>query len=431
MKSLKISTSLQIDFLPVVTAFVEQASLAFGLGRQEALRLTLASEEVFSYLCDILMEDKDLEITCTGGVYFVSAEFAFDRIELGLQAFNITAEISSEKEEDLKRMGLLIAARSVDRLSLDEAQGEKLILRLIKDKSYPAPEQMELPVIPAVTSYSTKTPTDDEIKMFSHLLTEQHKDCPFPPAFRYPGKLVDMVSSSVYRMAIATDARGFIAGGAVWRRMNEKIVEFFGPYLFNQKGNKEMARSLLDACLESIARTEIIGVFCRYPAEEFPREYFESIGSVVSYENGKSPVEFPSYFRLLHEDAGTHVYVPKALLSFIEPEYGRLALPRDVYVTDYTGEHRGDYSVFTSEFDREVGRVIIRSLWPGKDGRENILKHLAVLEKEQLLNIFFEVDLGITWQAYIVDSLVGCGFKPRIVVPYGGKSDLVIFQYTR
>jgi len=431
MKSLKISTLLHIDFLPVVTAFVEQASLAFGLGKEEALRLTLASEEVFTYLSDVLREDNELEITCTGGIYFVSTEFSFDKAELALRSFNITAEVSSEIEEDFKEMGLLIAARTVDHLSLEEAQGEKLVLRLIKDKTYPVPEHMELPAIRPMASYSIKRPTDDEIKMFSHLLSAHYSGYPLLPAFRYPGKLVDMASSSLYRMAVAADERGLIGGGAVWRRMNEKIVEFFGPYLFNQKGNHEMAESLLNTCLESIARTESIGLLCRYPAEEFPGEYFESIGSVVSYESGKDPAEHPSYFRLLHEDAGTHVYAPKGLVSFIEGEYTRLALPRDVYVTDYTGENRADYSVFTSEFDREPGRVVIRSLWPGKDCQENILKHLAVFEKEQLLNVFFEVDLGVTWQAHVVDCLIRSGFKPRIIIPYGGKSDLVVFQHAR
>ena len=431
MKSLKISTLIHRDFLPVAISFVEQTSLAFGLGREEALKLTLASEEVFSYLCDILKEDKELEIVCTGGFYFVSAEFSFDRVELSLQAFNVTAEISSESEEALKDMGLLIAARSVDHLSLEDSQGEKLILRLVKEKSYPVPEPVEPPVTPFMNSYSVKVPTDDEIKAFSYLLSAHCEGYPLLPAFRYPGKLVDMVSSSLYRIAVAKDERGLIGGGALWRRMNEKIVELFGPYLFNQKGNNEMAQSLLNACLEGIARTEIIGLLCRYPAEDFPREYFESIGSVVGYEKGKEPAEFPSVFRLLHEDVGTHVYAPKALLSFVEAEYRRLALPRDVYASDYSGEHRGDDSVFTSEFDKELGRVVIRSLMPGKDCRENIAKHLAVFENEHLLNIFFEVDLGIPSQAYIVDSLVGIGFQPRIIIPYGGKSDLVVFQYAR
>ena len=46
-----LQTSIQVAandiFLTVVMAFVEQSSLALGLGKPEALRMTLASEELF------------------------------------------------------------------------------------------------------------------------------------------------------------------------------------------------------------------------------------------------------------------------------------------------------------------------------------------------------------------------------------------------
>jgi len=430
MKTLKISTPFHTDFLPVITTFIENSSCVFGLDKQGALKLTLASEEVFSYLCNVIQGDKALDVICTGGIFFVSVEFSFDKIELGLQAFNITATPSSESEESFKEMGLLIAARSVDSLSLEETSGERLVLKLIKEKSYPSPEAIELPAIPPVTSFALKIPTADEIKMFSRLLTVHYKDYPFPVAFRYPGKLVDMVSSSIYTISITTDERGLIGGGIIWKRMNEKIVEFFGPYLFNQKGNNKMAESLVNTCLEGLARTEIIGAFCRYPTEAFPTDYFESIGITTSYKQQGNQIEFPCYYRQLHEDTGTYVYVPRIIASFIEAEYKRLVLPRQVYLTDYSGEYRGDYSLFASEFDRELNKVIIRPLWPGEDFHNNILKHLEIFNNEGVLNCFFEIDLGIVWQTYVVDSLMECGFKPRIIIPYGGNSDLVIFQWT-
>lgn len=429
MKKLKMTSFINVSFLSSITSFIEQTSLAFGLEKKDALRLTLASEEVFSYLCSIIKEDKELEIICTDGIYFVSAEFCFDKIELELRAFNVTTEILSESEEDLRDMGLLIAARSVDHLSLKSAQGERLILRLTKDKSYPFMDEIKLPFIPPMTSYTVKTPLDDELKMFSGLIISHYKGYPFPPAFRFPGKLVDMVSSSIYKAAIACDERGLIGGGAIWRRMNEKIVEFFGPYLFNQPEGSPMAESLTNACLENLARTEILGLFSRYTTEDFPNQYFESIGSSTWYEKDMEPAELQSYYIQLHEDAGTYVYTSKALAPFIKTEYKRLFLPRDLYEIENAGAYSGDYSVFTSEFRREINQVALRYLLPGKDYRENILKHLALFRKEQILNIFFAIDLGIDWQAYIMDDLVECGFIPRIIIPYGGISDAIIFQY--
>ncbi|MCX8021200.1 MAG: hypothetical protein N2745_00300 [Syntrophorhabdaceae bacterium] len=429
MKNLKISSPINTDFISVVTTFVEQSSLAFGLQKYDALKLTLASEEVYLYLCDVVQGEKVLDITCTGGTYFVSVEFSFDKLELHLQAFNITAVPMSEIDEELKEMGLLIAARSVDNLSLEEVSGERLILRLIKEKSYPPPEEMGLPAVSPMTSFSIKIPTADEIKMFSRLLSVYYKDYPFPDAFKYPGKLVDMVSSSIYAISIATDDKGTIGGGIIWKRMNEKIAEFFGPYLFNQDDKDRMAESLINACLERLARTEIIGIFTRYPTEAFPEGYFEPIGVTRSFSKEGSYLEFSCYYRQLHEDAGTYVYVPKSIASFIENEYGRLVLPRQVYLTDYSGEYRGDYSVFATEFDRERNRVLMRPLWPGEDYLENISRHIAIFEKEGILNCFFEIDLGIPWHSSIADKLIESRFKPCVVIPYGGKSDLVIFQW--
>ena len=215
MKTLKISTPLHTDFLPVITNFIENTSCVFGIDKQGALKLTLASEEVFSYLCNVIQGDKTLDIIYTGGIYFVAVEFSFDKIEIDLKAFNITATPSSESEESFREMGLLIAARSVDSLSLEEASDERLVLRLIKEKSYPPSGAIELPHIPPMASFALKVPIADEIKMFSRLLPVHYKDYPFPDAFRCPGKLVDMVTSTLYGISIATDERGLIGGGII------------------------------------------------------------------------------------------------------------------------------------------------------------------------------------------------------------------------
>jgi len=212
LKKTKIVVSIHRDFLSVVTTFVERSSIALGLGQDEALRLTLASEEIFSYLCSIMGQDKGLEVTCTGGLYFVAVDFSFDSVELSLQAFNITAGITLEEAEDLEDMGLLIAARSVDQLSLEELQGGKILLRLIKNKAYLALQYMETPATPPLASYSIKPPTQDEIKVLSCLVLRDYSDHIIPHAFRYPGRLIDMVASTIYKIDIAVDDRGFIGG---------------------------------------------------------------------------------------------------------------------------------------------------------------------------------------------------------------------------
>ena len=48
--TLRLVVTLRPSLLHVCTGFVEQSARALGLGAREALALTLAAEEVFSYL---------------------------------------------------------------------------------------------------------------------------------------------------------------------------------------------------------------------------------------------------------------------------------------------------------------------------------------------------------------------------------------------
>ncbi len=71
-----VSLRLHLDqaLLPLATSFAENAGLAYGLGKPEALKLTLAVEEVFSYLAEVAEgpEDGDvLTLEATGRVYCV------------------------------------------------------------------------------------------------------------------------------------------------------------------------------------------------------------------------------------------------------------------------------------------------------------------------------------------------------------------------
>ena len=50
LQNTELSLPLQAAFLPIATGCVEQSVLAFGMGRAEAMHLTLAVEEVYSFL---------------------------------------------------------------------------------------------------------------------------------------------------------------------------------------------------------------------------------------------------------------------------------------------------------------------------------------------------------------------------------------------
>jgi hypothetical protein len=138
---------------------------------------------------------------------------------------------------------------------------------------------------------------------------------------------------------------------------------------------------------------------------------------------------WPLYFRQLHEDLGCQVWAHPVLEDFLRAEYRRLFFAREIRSTRYGGEQRPAHSVFAPQFDRTNRQVTLRAIWDGADASENLSQHLKVLKAERLPNIFFEVDLGHAWQANLSQILIDSGFRPRLILPYGGEADVVVFQY--
>ena len=71
----------------------------------------------------------------------------------------------------------------------------------------------------------------------------------------------------------------------------------------------------------------------------------------------------------------------------------------------------------------------LHPVWPGADMETNVAQHLKLLTQEGLRNIFFRVDLGQAWQADFAPALLQNGFLARLVLPYAGEGDLVVFQF--
>jgi hypothetical protein len=122
------------------------------------------------------------------------------------------------------------------------------------------------------------------------------------------------------------------------------------------------------------------------------------------------------------------VWTHPDLAGFLKSEYGRLVFPREIQPVFSEGEAAEPFSVLSAEIDRTLGRATLRPIWPGADREENLAGHLRLLKKEELAAVFFEMDLGLSWQAEFTPALLGLGFTPRMILPYAGAADLVIFQ---
>jgi len=424
--SLKIC--LNPVFLRLVTSFAEESGKAFGLNTADALKLTLACEEIFAYLCRAGRTDETITVKAANGGYYVQVKFSSKSRDFNPRAFNLTSSVSFEDTASLEEMGLLIASRSVERFYIaEEPQGFGLVL--IKEKSYPELTDLKSPELTPIKNFSIRTPDPDTLKLFVRLIAAHYPSHAYPHAFSIPGKVVDMVASSEYGAKVAVDEKGTIGGGILWRWVGLKTIESFGPYLFQKPNGLGLSEALTDACLGEIAKAEAIGLISRYSTPELPKGYFESLGSIDLFQQDGSILPWTVYFRQLHEDRGCQVWAHPVLEDFLRVEYRRLFFAREIRSTRYGGEQRPAHSVFAPQFDRTNRQITLRAVWDGADAAENLFQHLKVLKAEALPNIFFEVDLGHAWQANLSQILVDSGFRPRLVLPYGGEADVVVFQY--
>jgi hypothetical protein len=190
-------------------------------------------------------------------------------------------------------------------------------------------------------------------------------------------------------------------------------VACFGPYVFNQPAEGGLAAALVEACLAGIAKSEAMGLFCLFATPEMPAGYFETLGELdlIGPDGGREIR--PCYWRQLHEDPGARVWCHPDLEDWLGATYQRLFLARRLRLTRHEGEARPPHSVLGADFNRPAGSVVLRPILDGADVALNLARHL---------------DLEEAWQTDLTPVLLGAGFRPRLVLPQGGKSDLVVFQ---
>jgi hypothetical protein len=423
-----LKISLNQELLPVATSFVENSAIAFGLSRTEALSLTLATEEIFSCLCRTVSDEDLLSIGCSHGGYCVRAEFSIPAADFNLKAFNLTTTLSPGEDSDLEEMGLLIASRSVDHFHIIEEPGAIRLL-LVKEKKYPEVEAGTEVRTSPLKNHSIRTPDGEELKIFARLVASHYRDHIIPMDLKYPGKLVDMVRFGECQSLFVFDREGQIGGGILWRWAGAKTMECLGPYLFNQALDSGMANELLEACLKAIAKSKAIGLINRLPTQDLPVEQFESLGSLTFFSNDGASKILPAYFRQMEEDPGLVVWSHRDLADWLQGEYRRLVLPRSIQRMTPEGETVNRWSVLATDLDRFNQMATLRPIRFGSDAAENLAAHLNLLQKESFRRIFFELDLGASWQAGFAPALIHSGFLPRLVLPYAGIGDIAVFQW--
>jgi hypothetical protein len=445
-------------FLPAATAAAENAARVFGLESAGALRLSLAVEEFFTYLCRFAGREEPLRLTLSPGGSFVRVAFRFRAGEVSLRALNFAAGVSLEdacgnaagQDEEL---GLLVASRTTDRCSLTSSGSGIYVVAAEVDRDYPevppiaAPQRLSRPVRLAQTGAQTGAPpSSGQLQHADLLAAGRYPARACPASFFRPARFADMVASGQYQALLAVDAAGHPAGLLCFRASGPRAVTFSGPYVFDDGSDpalgQDIARLLVEGLLSQVARTEALCAFSERPTADVPPGWFERLGSLrLRSGTGGDGEAAPqaALFRHLREDAGGAVWAHADLLPYLEKQYARLAFPRDLLRAEPAPAARlPRHSLLATSLDRRRGLAVLKPLLDGQDFAANLSAHvaaLAALEWEddgaasKGVDILLHLDLSEPWQAAEYPALAACGFAPRLILPHAGASDLLVCQH--
>lgn len=417
----------------VVNTAVPRAAEAFGLGSGAALKLSLAVEEVFLYLLGAASPERRMELDVIARPTAVEVAFGFEARTLDLGALNLTAQAdacSFLEQEDFAQVGLLLAASAVDKMRLEHLGAGRMRLALEVGREYPEPSAPPpVDFEPQGLVRLERSPSSDLLREACLRILARHAAGDLPRIIRAPGMLVDLVAGGEAEALVALDGRERVCGLLCWTGRNAKTIVFHGPYCALSARREETAGKLLDGFLQSVAKSGASGVMTPLASDLLPSGEYESLGSLDRLLPDGAKQVRPAAFRLIAEDMGCTVWAHSAIQGFLEREYDRLDLVRDLRSVVSLGESRPEASVFSANLEAGTGVALLRPLMDGRDASANLGRHVCALRAKGFPNILFELDLAHGWQAALAGPLADNGFRPRMVHPLGGRSDLVIFQH--
>ncbi len=435
-QSIKLSLPAQAPFMVLAQNCVEGASKVLGLSDGKTMRLSLAIEEIFLHLVRMSGGgDRNISLSISRGAISVDVQFELQSEDLDLQAMNIVSSDDVQsliEKEDFNNIGLLIASRFIDKFLINNVSRYNYSLLLRQENEYPQIEPSEFkPFIAAPPFKVDDDPQPSSLHQACIQALALYPDQIFNTTFRQPGRLSDLVTGGEFAALVIQDSIGSICGLLIWELNAEKSVNFHGPYIFTENLKDEVAQQLSDTFINMVARSQAIIAFTRQATDELPMQQFESLGQLKYCLPEEKCLTLQACYRHLRDDDGEAVWADPSLVPFLNKEYDRLVLVRDIRETGEHGERKADSSVFAVEINKMNSVAILKPMIDGKDIKNNIDRHVTNLLKENVNNVICILDLGVGWQAAISGILLEQGFRAQVILPLAGLSDNVVFQYTK
>lgn len=422
----RISAQLWADrqWVPLAQAIVEKSGPVMGLDPQKTGRLTMAVEEIVMHLAGSTPGTAVFLEIIPGG-WHVSARLSFTADPSDLWAMNLCAGARVTVDPDLTHLGLVLASRMTDRFSIC-LEGGTVRLTLRQDLAYPSvvpesgtpmPEEEGLRIEAAPDASLVKAACISALGLYGP--EDLHQ------SFFKPGQMADMVARKDMEMAVALTRSGEPAGTICWQGRGGRGLTFFGPYTF-QAGSR-CAALLTEHLIQRAARTSALGLFSGRSTADLPETDFECLGTLAPGTGGG--LERSVWYRHLGEDPGTSVWSHPDLVSFLEDRYRALVLMRQIRTVQDLGEDLSERSVISARLRPRLSEAVLTPLVGGRDMAGCLANHVHTLTKEGYQTLLLQLDLAHGWQASLAGAAMSAGFKARMVLPYGGTSDLVVFQY--
>ncbi len=423
-QSVSVSLAADIAWVPLVQSVVEKWAPVCGLDDSKTMMLTVAAEEIVVHLAR-MAPGTQVRFRLEPGGWHVRVEFSFKADASDLWAMNLVTK--TDTQEEIDHLGLLVASRAVDGFTLG-FEGDTLHLGLRKDRAYPVvtPGLIQ-PVETRGELTIVRDPEPELIKVACVKALGLYPSDAVPQAFFTPGKVVDMVGQKDLEIAVATDRSGALAGMICWQAPSEQGISFSGPYIFTTDG--QAGDLLTKHLINTVARTRAMGLFSESATTSLPTEDFESLGHLDLIQRDGKKSEQGVWYRHLREDMGASVWAHRAYAEFLEAAYHRQILMRDLKIIEGQGERLPERSVFSVQLRPDAGKATLFPMVTGGDAAECIARYVEMLHREKIFNIFIRIDLAHGWQAAMGKAIMDNGFVPKLVLPYGGKSDILVFQH--
>ncbi len=428
--TLSLETPPGIGYVRVLTTAAEALAHAHGLDKREEMRFQLAVEEFFTSLGQVLPADVPIKTVFTGTSYQVCASMHFKGFGLCLGALNASCAETVDKDGEAScDLGLILAGRVADRFHIACEGDNAFTLHVEVDKVYP-PVKAEPSVIAQRAPFRAALERDpDRLMLAAALAAARYPAWHCPASFQTPGKFADMAGEGRFSSVMAFDAASHPAGLLCWTRSGDKGIAFSGPFVFASPADiPQVARLLVDAFLAGVARENVEIVFSERATPDVPDGYFETLGSLTRHSLAGRD-EQPVLYRHLREDLGTTVWADAALEGFLRDTYDRLAMCRDILPAHPPATFERKRSLFSTMMDKGKGLAVLKPLLDGEDVAANLAGHVRLLTEKGFANILLYMDLSRAWEASLAGPVIEAGFKPRLVLPFAGRSDVVVFQY--